>query len=244
MGGNMKNKLKEMLLQHKPITEQTFDIDDIWGETVATGAEDFEEIPEEEVEDAEVEDVEDVPEEDSHTIADAINNYTKLPSITTKTLEEASGVERDIKFLTKETAFSYTLDSLFANSFLMFRMNNKKSNLPIGTMSSKNTGVIAGLLGGAMGGGLAAIDNMEKYFKSDKLQSDKKWFYENIAQKGTRVRESIENFKNIKSSELSKAKKGIRADLKKVKRAYADAFKSIRDSLNLFNKEHIKQAKK
>ena len=110
----MKNKLKEMLLQHKPITEQTTDIDDIWGETVADGTEDFEEIPEdgtpqeapiedetvvdvpEEVEDAEVEDgevvpaevedaeveedVEDVPEEEnSHTIADAIEEAFLIP---------------------------------------------------------------------------------------------------------------------------------------------------------------------
>lgn len=91
----MKNKLKEMLLQHKPITEQNSDIDDIWGETVVDGAEDFEEIPEEvedaeevvedvpaeEVEDAEVEeDVEDVAaEEDSHTIADAIEESFLIP---------------------------------------------------------------------------------------------------------------------------------------------------------------------
>ena len=99
----MKNKLKEMLLQHKPITEQTTDIDDIWGETVADGTEDFEEIPEDgtpqeapiedetvvdvpeeventEVEDAEVEEnVEDVPEEDSHTIADAIEEAFLIP---------------------------------------------------------------------------------------------------------------------------------------------------------------------
>ena len=74
----MKNKLKEMLLQHKPITEENSDIDDIWGETVADGAENFEEIPQEApVEDEvvvdvpeEVEDAED--EEDNHTIADAI----------------------------------------------------------------------------------------------------------------------------------------------------------------------------
>ena len=93
----MKNKLKEVLLQHKPITEQTSDVDDIWGETVVDGAEDFEEIPEDEtpqeapIEDEAVVDVpeeaeegeedaedeekveEDVPEEEnSHTIADAI----------------------------------------------------------------------------------------------------------------------------------------------------------------------------
>lgn len=95
----MKNKLKEMLLKHKPISEETTDIDDIWGDTVADGAENFEEIPEdgtpqeapvedeavvdvpeEEVEDAEVEeDVEDVPEEDSHTIADAIEEAFLIP---------------------------------------------------------------------------------------------------------------------------------------------------------------------
>lgn len=75
----MTNKLKEMLLQHKQITEENSDIADIWGETVADGAENFEEIPGDGTP-QEDETVADVPaEETKHTIADAIEEAFLIP---------------------------------------------------------------------------------------------------------------------------------------------------------------------
>ena len=105
----MNKILKEMLLQHKQITEENSDIDDIWGETVADGAEDFEEIPEE-VEDAEEvvdedqsEEVdEDVPaEEDKHTVANAIEEGFWTPFLRLKMGHRNNRIEANTKKLNK-----------------------------------------------------------------------------------------------------------------------------------------------